>query len=277
VRTVEIFFLVAGIATYLLGTLAAASAAKGADRRRLAQARLCGLLGAAYHLVVLASLGIRTAHFPVASAFEAFVALSALTTLAALGLDAWKRFPILLVGVLPLALVTSSLAAALEAIPSPAAAPAPGVASAWTALHVATALGSYCAFAVAFVCGILYLVAQRGLKERQLPALFGMMPSLETVGRLNLRSMALGAVLLAGGILVGYAQARSVYNRQFDRLDPKIILSTLIFAAYLAVLILNRSPGFRGRRTALASIAGFLLVMVNFWASIFWSGFHRFP
>jgi ABC-type uncharacterized transport system permease subunit len=276
VRKVELIFLAAGVVVYLLGTLAAAAATKSGDRRRLAQARLCGLLGAAYHLVVLASLGIRTAHFPVASAFEAFIALSALTTLAALAIDQWKRFPVLLVGVLPLAFVTSTLAWALEAIPSPESPAAPGMSSAWTALHVGTSLGSYCAFAVAFVCGILYVVAQKGLKDHQLPALFGMMPSLETVAKLNLRSIALGAALLAGGILVGYAQARNVYNRQFDRLDPKIILSTLIFAGYLAVLLLHRKPGFRGRRTALASIAGFLLVMVNFWASIFWSDFHRF-
>ena len=80
----------------------------------------------------------------------------------------------------------------------------------------------------------------------------------------------------AGGILVGYAQARHVYNRQFDRLDPKIILSTLTFALYAVVLALARRPGFRGRRTALASVAGFFLVMVTFWASIFWSGFHQF-
>lgn len=275
-RRIEILFLVAGVAMYLLGTLASASAARSGDRRRLAQARLCGLLGALYHLVMLAMLGIRTPHFPVTSAFEAFVSLSAVTTLAALAIDVWKRFPVLLVGVLPLALTTSALAAAMEAIPGPEGPTAPGMSSAWTALHVGTSLGSYCAFAVAFVCGILYVVAQRGLKDHQLPALFGMMPSLETVGRLNVRSMALGAVLLAGGILVGYAQARNVYNRQFDRLDPKIILSTLIFAAYVTVLALSRRPGFRGRRTALASIAGFLLVMVNFWASLFWSDFHRF-
>jgi ABC-type transport system involved in cytochrome c biogenesis permease subunit len=276
VRTLEILCLAAGILMYLLGTLAAAAAARSGDRRRLAQARLCGLLGAATHAVMLGSLGIRTGHFPVTSAFEAFVFLSAFTTLAALALDGLKGFSVLLVGVLPLALLTSAVAAALEAAPSPEAPPAPGVGSAWTALHISTALGAYCAFAVSFVCGILYLVAQRQLKEHQLPNILGLMPSLETVARLNVRSMAVGALLLAGGILVGYAQARSVYNRQFDRLDPKIILSTLTFLAYLAVLLLNRRPAFRGRRSALASVGGFFLVMATFWASLFWSDFHRF-
>ena len=270
-------FLVAGVVMYLLGTIAGAAAVRRGERRHLAQARLAGLMGVVYHAVFLMSLGLNTGHFPVTSAFEAFVFLSMAATAAALALDWQRGLGVLLVGILPLAFVTSAVALALEAVP-PARPPAvaPGPPGGWTALHIFTALGSYGAFAVSFVCGILYLVAQRQLKQHALRAGLGMMPSLETVARLNIRAIAMGAALLAGGILVGYAQARSLYNRQFDRLDPKILLSTLTFAVYLAVLALHRSPAFRGRRTALASIGGFLLVMVTFWASVFWSDFHRF-
>ena len=271
----ESLFLGAGVLMYALGTLAGAAAARSGDRRRLAQARLCGVLGAVYHLIVLLSQGARTGHFPVTGAPEAFLALSSAVVLAALGIDALRRFSALLVGTLPLALITSLLSTVLLVAPSGPEGPPPPP-SAWIALHIFTALGGYLAFAVAFVTGILYLVAQRQLKDRTLPSTLGLMPPLQTLARLNLRSMAAGAILMAGGILVGYAQARVVYNRDFDRLDAKIILSTFTFVAYVVVLALNRRPDFRGRRTALASVAGFLLVMVTFWASIFWSGFHRF-
>lgn len=272
----EVLFLVAGAVMYFLGTAAGAAAVRRGERRHLAQARLAGLLGVVYHAVFLLSLGLRTSHFPVTSAFEAFVFLSMTATAAALALDWQRGLGVLLVGILPLAAVTSTVAVALEAVPAADPATPPAAGSGWTALHIFTALGSYGAFSVSFVCGILYLVAQRQLKQHALTAGLGMMPSLEAVARLNIRAIAMGAALLAGGIVVGYAQARSVYNRQFDRLDPKIILSTLTFAAYVAVLALHRKPAFRGRRTALASIAGFLLVMVTFWASVFWSDFHRF-
>jgi ABC-type uncharacterized transport system permease subunit len=102
------------------------------------------------------------------------------------------------------------------------------------------------------------------------------MPSLETVARLNVRSIAAGVALLAGGIVVGYFYARQFYQRQFDRLDPKIILSCATLAAYLVLLALSRRPSFRGRRTALGSVLGFFLVLANFWASIFWSDLHRY-
>lgn len=271
----EYLFLGAGVLMYALGALAGAAAARTGDRRRLAQARLCGLMGAVYHLIVLVSMGARSGTFPVTGAAEAFLALSAAILLAALALDALRRFSALLVGTLPLALVSSLLSAVLLLAPAGEEGPPPPP-SAWTALHVFTALGGYLAFAVAFVTGILYLVAQRQLKDRTLPSTLGLMPPLQTLARLNFRAMAVGAVLMAGGILVGYAQARAVYNRAFDRLDAKIILSTLTFVAYVVVLALNRRPEFRGRRTALASVAGFFLVMMTFWASIFWSGFHRF-
>jgi ABC-type uncharacterized transport system permease subunit len=271
-RKMEWIFLAAGILMYALGTAAGFAAARSGDRRRLAQARLTGLMGALYHLFVLLSLGARTGRFPVTGAPEAFLALSTATTFVALGLDGLRKLSVLLVGTLPLAFVTTLLSAALLA--APGSEDSTPHTSAWTALHIFTAIGAYGAFAIAFVSGVLYIVAQRQLKDHL--SILGLMPPLQSIERINLRAIAVGAILLAGGILVGYAQARQVYNRQFDRLDPKIILSTLTFALYAVVLALARRPGFRGRRTALASVAGFFLVMVTFWASIFWSGFHQF-
>ncbi|HLH27931.1 MAG TPA: cytochrome c biogenesis protein CcsA, partial [Acidimicrobiales bacterium] len=108
-------------------------------------------------------------------------------------------------------------------------------------------------------------------------AMLGLTPSLETVARVNRRSIAAGVVLLAGGLIVGYLQARHVYGlERWWRNDPKIYLTTLTLAAYVAILVLSFRPTFKGRRTALASAAGFLLVMATFWASVFWSDFHRF-
>lgn len=271
----EWLFLAGGILMYALGSVAGFAAARSGDLRRLAQARLAGGMGALYHLFVLVSLGARTGHFPVTGAEEAFLVLSTAVTGVALGLDAVRKLSLLLVGALPLAFITTLLAAALIAVPggtSTASPPPPS--SAWTALHIFTAIGAYGAFAIAFVSGVLYLVAQRQLKDHA--SILGLMPSLQSIERVNLRAIAVGAVLLAAGILVGYAQARQIYNRQFPRLDPKIILSTLTFVAYVVLLALARRPAFRGRRAALASVGGFFLVMANFWASLFWSDFHRY-
>ncbi len=274
--TFEIVFLYGSLVMYVLGSLAAGAAARTGDRRRLNQARLAAAMGAGYQAVVLVSMGARTGHFPIDGAFEAFLFLSAAVTFLALALDGLRRLSVLVVGTLPLSLATTLLALAIRLTQQAETPPPEGVSSPWTALHIIVALGAYGAFALAFVTGILYLVAQRQLKDRSLPSMLGLMPSLETVARLNIRSVASGAALLAGGIVVGYFYARSLYNRDFDRVDPKIILSCVTLAAYLAILLLNRRPTFRGRRAAIASVLCFLLVMVNFWASLFWSGLHRY-
>ncbi|HYF00857.1 MAG TPA: hypothetical protein VEJ18_18190, partial [Planctomycetota bacterium] len=139
----ELLFLVAGVVMYFLGTAAGVAAVRKGERRHLAQARLAGLLGVVYHAVFLASLGLSKGHFPVTSAFEAFVFLSMAATAAALALDWQRGLGVLLVGILPLAAVTSTVAFALEAVPATeAASPSAGTGSGWTALHIFTALGS---------------------------------------------------------------------------------------------------------------------------------------
>jgi ABC-type transport system involved in cytochrome c biogenesis permease subunit len=272
----EEILLYSGTGLYAIGTVLAAMALRDGNARSLAGARGTAVLGALDHAAALVSLGARTGHFPIASAFEAFLFLATATLVGALVLDGLRRLPILTVATLPLAFVTSLLAVALSlAGPSEGPRP-PGASSVWTALHVVVALGSYGAFAIAFLSGILFLIEQHQLKHHAASSILGLMPALETVSRLNVRSLAAGVVLLLGGLLVGYFQARSVYQREFNRVDPKIILTTLTFLAYLAILLLSGRPAFKGRRTALASVAAFFLLMTNFWASVFWSDLHRF-
>lgn len=270
-------YLYSGLAFYLLAAGFALWALRNGDQRGLQAARLGALFGGLDHLVYLVRLGIQTGHFPVTGAIEAYVFLSTAVILIALALDWMKKWTSLVVATLPLAVITTLLALALTMIPEGAGKESPAKASIWTGLHVSTALGSYGAFAIAFVASILYLVAQRQLKDHRAAAMLGHTPSLETVARINRRSIAAGVALLAGGLVVGYLQARHVYGiESWWRNDPKIYLTTVTLAAYVAILILSFRPTFKGRRTALASCAGFVLVMTTFWASVFWSDFHRF-
>jgi len=272
----EFACLLGGLLAFAAGTAAAAGAARTGSPRRLAWVRAAALLGTALHAAFLAVTGARGGQFPVGNTAEAFIFLAAAVSAIALLLDAARGMPILLVAALPLALLTTILALALAG--APAGGPgAPGLSSAVVALHAAGALAAYAAFAVAFASGIAFLVAQRQLKRHGSPPILGLMPSLETVGRVNARAIAAGVVLLAAGLVAGYLYARGLYPGQRGwRLDPKVFLTTITVAAYAAILALSRRPSFKGRRTAQASVAGFALVLVTFWANIFWSGFHRF-
>ncbi len=271
-------YLYGGLILYTLATAAAFWAVRRSDHRGLNAARAGAFLGAFQHALFLVRRGVDLGQFPVTGAMEAYVFLSTAIVLLALTLDGLKKWTILVVATLPLALITTILALALTHVPQNVLRPPPlGSAGVWTSLHVFTALGAYGAFALGFVSSILFLIAQRQLKDHAAASILGMIPSLETVSRINRRSIATGVVLLAGGLIVGYLQARQMLGKVPTwRNDPKIYLTTLTLAAYVAVLVLSGRPTFKGRRTALASAMGFVLVMATFWASVFWSDFHRF-
>jgi len=271
--------LYGGLILYAVATAFAIWSVRTGDRRGLLTARFGALFGALDHVAYLVRIGVQTGHFPVTGAIEAYIFLSTAIILVALALDGMKKWTVILIATLPLAVTTSLLALALTGIPESRqdALPVHASSSLWVSLHVATALGSYIAFALAFVSSILYLIAQRQLKDHAAASTLGLIPPLETVARITRRAIGAGVVLLAGGLLVGYLQARTAYGlEKWWRNDPKIYLTTATLAAYLIILIMSGRPTFKGRRTALASVAGFFLVMATFWASVFWSGFHRF-
>lgn len=273
----ELSMLALGVCGYFMASVGAYGAVRSGRRESLLFARAFALLSSLQLAGLLFALGIGRGRFPVTGASESFIFLAAVMTIAALSLDGLRRLPIVTVATIPLAFLTTLLALLLE-ITAPADAPAArGVASIWTGIHVVVALGAYGAFALAFVAGMLYLIEQRQLKNHVVLSALGLMPPLETVNRLNLRSIAVGVPLLTASLLVGYLHARNVYSGESGwRVDPKIILTTLTVLTYATVLALSGRPAFKGRRTAIFSVAGFLLVMATFWASVFWSDFHRF-
>jgi HemX protein len=268
-------FLWSGWVCLVVATWNAFRSIRRGDRKELLSARICSGIAILSLTAELVAKGIRTAHFPIDGAAEGFLFLAVAITGTALLLDGLMGWSILLVATLPLSCVTVGLAWALTYAPS---GPVPeNLSSLWLGLHIFTALGAYAAFAMAFISGILYLVSQRQLKVHTTGSIHGWMPPLETVRRLTRRAIVVGVLLQAGGLVVGYLQARKVMGLGADwRQDPKIWLTTVTLAVYVAILVLGERPSLKGRRTALASVAAFALVMLTFWASVFWSGFHRF-
>ncbi|MBI2898652.1 MAG: cytochrome c biogenesis protein CcsA [Planctomycetes bacterium] len=90
-------------------------------------------------------------------------------------------------------------------------------------------------------------------------------------------SVLAGVLCLTAGVLVGYMYARTVETASNAwRTDPKVILTTVTWLAYLLVALSSFLPAFRGRRAAQASVACFAFVILAFWATAFSSRFHGF-
>jgi ABC-type uncharacterized transport system permease subunit len=132
--------------------------------------------------------------------------------------------------------------------------------------HVTALLLSFAALALAFCLAIVYLVQSRLLKAKQVRGLFSRLPPLDSVGTAAHWLAAIGFSMLTLGIVTGAMAAPHAWGGQWY-LDPRTVTSIvawLIYAAYLGAVMLL---GWRGRKTTYFLIAGFLVVLVAFFAS----------
>jgi cytochrome c-type biogenesis protein CcsB len=145
--------------------------------------------------------------------------------------------------------------------------------SAWLPAHVAPAFLGYAIFAVAFCISLIYLVEENQLKSKRRTGWFRRLPSLETLDELNYRVVAWGFALFTLGIVTGSLLAKATWG-EFWSWEPTQILSVLAWLLY-AVLLQTRSIGWRGRRAARLTIAGFALLVVSFLGfNLFFPGQH---
>ncbi len=134
--------------------------------------------------------------------------------------------------------------------------------SSWLPAHVAPAFLGYAILVVASCLSTLYLLQEHQLKSKRASGLTRRMPSLETLDALNYRCVAWGFALFTIGIITGSILAKVAWGT-FWSWEPVQILSALAWLIY-AVLLQTRSLGWRGRRAATLTLAGFVLLVVSF-------------
>jgi ABC-type uncharacterized transport system permease subunit len=175
-----------------------------------------------------------------------------------------RRYRIDVVGafVAPLAL-TFLLASRLVV----AAEPAQRYRSTILPVHVTANLLGYALFLLAFAAAVAYLVQEKRLKEKKLVGIFRRLPPLDALDRAEHRFLLAGFPLLTVGILTGTYWAHEVEGGSFTDI-ARAIFSYTTWGLFAAVLYLRAVAGWRGRRAAYGTIAGFLfavLVLVVYW------------
>jgi HemX protein len=138
------------------------------------------------------------------------------------------------------------------------------------AVHAVLVLMSYSALSLGFLYAILYLVLARQLARRQFGLLYRRLPPLETLERMSVWAVRLGAVLLFGSLVSGFWWMHSLADRvapevaaRLSPLDPKIVTSAIVLLAYVVGLAGHHFLGWRGRRMNVVAIASFVLVIVS--------------
>lgn len=228
-------------------------------------------LGFLFHFVSLVELALAEGRFPASNVAEASSLFAFLITLGFL-LAYWRyQISSLSLFAFPLVFVMT-LAAAVSQRPHPPLSPL--VQQSWLPLHVSLTLSGYAALILSFLAGVMYLIQERELKRKQPRAFYYRLPPLDTMDRLGSWTLLVGFPLITIGLVVGTVGAASFWGQGW-MLDPKVMLSFILWVIYLLLIFSRVGVGWRGRKAALSTIAGMAAVVVS-WGANYLSAHHAF-
>jgi ABC-type uncharacterized transport system permease subunit len=137
-------------------------------------------------------------------------------------------------------------------------APDQGVGGWLLAFHVTVNVLGDAFFLLASGAAVLYLVEERRLKQKRAASLFGKLPALDALDRAEHLLLWTGFALLTLGIVSG-----TVWAHRIETGSPaeaaRALLAYGSWVLFAGVLVLRAALGWRGRRAAYGTIAGFLL------------------
>lgn len=248
----QLFLLIVATAMFLLGGgLSLAGVGRPRPGIRM-PAQLCLYGGVAVCLVVLLWHSFtRNSWLPIEDNFDALVWLGVLLSLF-VGYVQWAR-PLggLDWFVMPIVILLLGAAAVFGR-----SEPREYVGHALLVVHRLTAFGGVVAFAVAAATGAMYIVANRKLRHKLPPG--PNLGSLERLERFLTTAVTLGFALFTIGLVTGFY---SFIRDKKPVSHEKVLLSLMAWAVYAVVLHAPVNPRLRGRRAAMLSVIGFVLVV----------------
>ena len=150
----------------------------------------------------------------------------------------------------------------------------PGVRKGWLITHIALIFAGYAALVLSFGASLLYLIQERMLKSKQSTGILSRLPALEVIDDIGYRSLLIGFPFMTLGLIAGTVVAQFTFGH-VDLLDPKILLSILMWAVYLLMVYTRWHAGWRGRRAAYFAAGAFVAALVA-WSANYFSAIHRF-
>jgi ABC-type transport system involved in cytochrome c biogenesis permease subunit len=145
----------------------------------------------------------------------------------------------------------------------------------WLPVHLGLVFAAIAGFFLEFVVGMAQIAVRRRLKRKQFGGL-SRFPSLETLDRIQFRSLVFGLCCLAFGIVAGGVWASREMHQAWMS-DPKVLFTSLIWSWYAASLGLRLFTGWHGRWSMALSIMGFVgLVFSVVGLDFVTGGFHAY-
>jgi ABC-type uncharacterized transport system permease subunit len=159
--------------------------------------------------------------------------------------------------------------------------PSEGVRVSWLVAHIIALMLAYAALGFSLLASVFYLLQERRLKSkfgarkesRWLP--LDWLPSLDSLERIAHATLEFGFPCMTVGLVIGSVLAQETALGAAYFRDPKVVASFAMWAVYVALLLVRRGAGLRGRRAAYLSGAVFLVMLAVMAANVI-SRVHRF-
>ncbi|HEV7217686.1 MAG TPA: cytochrome c biogenesis protein CcsA [Terriglobales bacterium] len=143
----------------------------------------------------------------------------------------------------------------------------------WLIAHIALIFAGYAALFLSFTASVLYLIQERRLKSKKLGGVMSRLPALQQIDEIGYRSLLFGFPFMTLGLIAGMVVAQATFGH-LDFLDPKILLSLLMWAVYMVMLFTRWNAGWRGRRAAYLATGAFVAALIA-WSANYFSAIHK--
>ena len=130
--------------------------------------------------------------------------------------------------------------------------------------HVVAVLVGDAALALACGVGILYLLQEWDIKNKKQGFFFRRLPSLDMLDRTGYACIIFGFISLTLGLIAGLVYAKTAYGRFWGWDSAKEIWSGVTWLIYAALIHERLVVGWRGRRSAIMAIIGFVVLLFTF-------------
>jgi len=212
---------------------------------------------------------------PLTNLFESMVVLSWMIVIVYIATEFKFKQRVFGAFVIPFALIalayTSFLSDEIEPL-------VPALQSYWLHSHVASCMLGYAAFAVACGVSIVYLMKIREIEKGKTSSagFLSVFPEANELDEINYKVIAVGFPFLTIGIITGAYWANYAWGTYWSW-DPKETWSLITWLIYAAFLHSRLTYGWRGRRSAILSISGFLAVIFCYLGvNLLLSGLHSY-
>lgn len=246
--------LPAALAGYVLGIVLAAVGTVQRSRLANRMASLVFLLTWLLHAAAILGIGIEADRIPLTNGFEYLVVFGWAISGLYLYLAFRHRVPVIGLVLPPLAALAIGGALAVSH-PIVRNVDGPG---GWFLFHTSISTLGMAFLGVACGMALLYLAQDHALKSRSAPGLLQRLPALEECDRVGFQALIVGFVMLTVGIGTGIAMNTGRHS-EFLSGGAKQIFPLLAWGVFLIVLFSRAWLGYRGRKSAYLTIAGFLL------------------